>query len=245
MKKKGKKYTYICLIILILVLIILTFFNTMEFFTSSPMPIYIISLPKHYNERLVPLLNNIQDDPLYNIEEIYAVDGNILKNKNTKYESLKNGQIGCFESHLHFWRKMKSNYGLVLEDDALIDLPGMFKYIQQIIDSSFKDWNIIFLGGRVSYPHICDMNEKISFTDQPDTKDKQYSIIKPNCAIWHAHAYLISEAGCRYLIKKFNNAQNIRLPVDDWMTENDVDGVYICVPEIIPFRYDGISDTII
>lgn len=235
MKIKDKKYTYICLFILILILVLFTFFHTIEFFTPVRMPIYIISLPKHYDERLVPLLSNIKEDPQYSIDEIYASDGNLIQLNNGKFESLNKGQIGCFESHLYFWKKMNNDYALVLEDDALIQMPSMFNYIQQIIDSHLEDWSVIFIGGRVAYPHTCDMNTVVDIDN--------ISVIKPNCTIWHTHAYLISETGCKQLINKFNNSEKIRSPVDNWMTEDDVDGVYICIPEIIPFRYDGISDT--
>ena len=76
------------------------------------------------------------------LKDFYSVQDNI---KNFYYP-LSDGEIGCFLAHRNVWKRIvenEINYGLVLEDDALVS--DDLKNVLEVIDNLKIDWHIIKL----------------------------------------------------------------------------------------------------
>ena len=110
----------------------------------SELPIFIINL-KDRKEKLELILsrtNTTKPTPIV----IEAVDGRELQPSNS---SLTRGEVACFRSHIKALRQFLETdypYGLVLEDDANIELPRNFSAIKKIVAEAPPDWGAISLG---------------------------------------------------------------------------------------------------
>lgn len=221
---------------IIIYIILLVRKHNIEMF-DIPMPIYIISLKKHKESRLNPLLQDIKPDARYFIQHINSVNGH------EEIETfLSKGQIGCWLSHVDMWNdiiKRQHMIALILEDDADIQLPQKFQEIQNIINELPSDWHMCYLGGRYAKPE-----EASAVSERLETS-------KTSC-IWHSHCYLITQKGVQSLLAQSNafNASRVKrdfdniTPVDDWMTHPDRGlNIYKTKIELVHFKYDGISET--
>jgi hypothetical protein len=106
-------------------------------------PTYIINM-KARPDRLASILVRVQTQPAPEIIE--AVDGRTLKPSATQ---LTRGEIGCFKSHLLALQKIAEStqpYGLVLEDDAVIQLPKSFDALRLVMEQAPPDWGALSLG---------------------------------------------------------------------------------------------------
>lgn len=229
------------LTIMIFVIMILLKMPRNESFLETEIPIYIISLAKK-PERRQRIVSNIQQNPRYFIAKIDAVDGenwyNQYLNRNEHFID-RPGQIGCFLSHLRFWKEISSPLALILEDDADIKLPKDLEKINMALINTPKDWDIIWLGGRVINP---EKNQAVN-----------EHIIKNNSLLWHSHAYLITKTAATKLYTALEhydkpnagpNEFKSLLPVDDLLSTNSIIPLqqYILAHDLIEFVQMG-SDT--
>lgn len=202
------------------------------------LPIYIISLKKHKEQRLKPLLKDIKDDPRYFVQHINGINGH----EDVIETFLSKGQIGCWLSHADMWNDIVSrghHMALILEDDADIQLPEKFDEIEKTIQELPKHWHMCYLGGRYAKP-----TEVYSISERLETS-------KTSC-IWHSHCYLVKQEGAKALKAQSNAFNESRIksdfkdvaPVDDWMTHPDRGlNIYKTKNELVHFKYDGISET--
>ena len=213
-----------------------------KFTNNMYMPIYIVSIPIRKASRLVPLLARIKKDPRYQVREVFGVVGKDVVQ--TIEPFLNHGQIGCFMSHYGIWKKIVEDTGqmqmaLILEDDAMINLPEMYDTIQEVIDNLPDNWDVCYLGG--------------TYHDKKGSYNVYKNILKSDTSlIWHSHAYLIRKRAAIRLVhmsksvldKKHIRDYNAILPLDDWMTHPERGlNVYKVEPELVKFGWDGVSDT--
>ena len=187
-----------------------------------------------------PLLDNINRDDRYGVEYVNAVNGT----KEIVESFLNKGQVGCWLSHVDMWTHIAeatNPYALVLEDDANIHLPEQLQSIYDVLADLPAGWDVCYLGGR--YQH-------------PETARNVGNLLETSASsvIWHSHAYLITKQAASDLFSQsrtFNASRNLSAfndvrPVDDWMTSPERNiNIYKVRTELIPFKYDGISDTAI
>lgn len=242
-------YSIVLVIMVVILLFVFLYMDTSscsseKFVTNKMyMPIYIVSIPERKESRLVPLLSRIKTDPRYRVREVYGVVGKDVVVQ-TVEPFLNNGQIGCFMSHYGIWKKIMADTGqmqmaLVLEDDAIINLPEMYDAIQEVINNLPDNWEVCYLGG--------------NYHDIKKAYNVSKNIMKSDTSlIWHSHAYLIRKRAAIKLvdmsksvlekthIKDYDNI----LPLDDWMTHPDRRmNVYKVEPELVKYALDGVSDT--
>ena len=147
-------------------------------------------------------------------------------------------------SHYGIWKKIVEDTGqmqmaLILEDDAMINLPEMYDTIQEVIDNLPDNWDVCYLGG--------------TYHDKKGSYNVYKNILKSDTSlIWHSHAYLIRKRAAIRLVhmsksvldKKHIRDYNAILPLDDWMTHPERGlNVYKVEPELVKFGRDGVSDT--
>jgi glycosyl transferase, family 25 len=181
---------------------------------------------KTFDERLVQLgFTRTSEHPIrwkkgdVEIERLVAVNGKVLSGSERKeYEPterkfwdwtshhLTAGELGCFLSHRHFWRKVveeKLNFAFVLEDDMILS-PEIVSFFESI------DWipkNASFV--------------KLDFS--PVTKDHLYPVSEPLshfCSrkivrivgrTYGTGCYVVSQQAALSALK---HSQKIPLPVD-------------------------------
>jgi GR25 family glycosyltransferase involved in LPS biosynthesis len=110
--------------------------------------------------------------------------------KRYHYELGSIGAIGCSLSHIKIWRKMieeNTKYMMVFEDDAWVIGISMDDIILRLEDLP-EDWHVYMIG----QPH--SILEGI-----PVPNKKQLYKLTRFCG---THAYIINNAGARYLIEK-------------------------------------------
>lgn len=205
-------------------------------------PIYIVSLPRRANDRLIPLMKRIEPSQCYGVT-VSGVDGSkeVVVDKPT----LSQGQIGCWLSHVEIWTKISKldvKFALILEDDAMIELPRQLADIFEIVDeldSLGSKWAMCYLAGRYADPSSI---RRVS----------QNLVMSSTSRMWHSHAYLLTPEAARSLLDMSKSWNQSRLTssyenveaVDDWMTSPSRGlGVYKVEPDMVPYGPDGISDT--
>lgn len=208
LKRKINFSLYYMLSIILFFILIFFMFNNQnkelreKLDIVKKLKIYILSL-KVRQDRRTRITKSINNDERYEIIIFDAIDGNTLKEKNSK---LTKGEIGCFLSHCNVWNiKNNDDFFMVLEDDANIILPEMFDSINTIISNTPLDWDIIFLG----YNYIRDDKEIL-----PN------DIIKIKYA-YGTHAMLIKSSCAKKLQELtkdyINGTKNIETPIDVWI----------------------------
>ena len=215
------------------------------FVSTSILPIYIVSLASRKEDRLDPLLRSLnvrgEGGTNYYVRSIVGVDGQAQV---VEAFQLSKGQIGCWLSHAKIWKSIAKEqsepYALVLEDDALVEMPKTYLKIKEILGELNLSWDVCYLGGHfVDKSNVQRVSKSLSFS--------------PTSRMWHSHAYLISREGAAKLLKMsdaFNESTKMSafaqvMPVDDWMTDPERGlKIFMTDPELIPFIRDSISDTI-
>lgn len=151
------------------------------------------------------------------ISEVYSAE---LSAKNFG-RSLVRGEIGCVLSHLSVYKKMIKediDYALVIEDD--VDGKINLTEINYIIKCLPSDFGLVLLGHHPKYSR------------QRDTAIKKLKSYKPyngysisNFAEIPAgsYAYIISKA---YARKRLDEFSVISKPIDEWVLEDNVYGIY-------------------
>lgn len=237
------QFFIILVLLLVLILLLLSELNSKN--VSSPiLPIYIVSLPARKEDRLYTLLAKIKNSDSYYIKDINAVNGN-----NVVVEHyLNNGQIGCWLSHVYFWKlivSQKEPYALILEDDADIYLPEMFQSIVTILNKLPRLWDLCYLGGWYLDNNPIYIN-RIALTENQNIVQSKTS------KLYQTHAYLITKKCANKLLKQSNSfntsyqrsSYKYISPVDDWMSapERNIE-IFKIEPNLISPLYDNISDT--
>ena len=208
------------------------------------LPIYIISLPVRKERRLDPLMKRIESDDRYSVQEVHAVDGakDLVDDRET---FLSRGQIGCWLSHAYFWKIIAERpepFALILEDDALIDLPDKYDDLVDVVQGAPSGWDVIYLGGEYQ-PRSDEKDHTVRVSDR---------LIQSNREMWYAHAYLITKDGAAKSLEQsadFHDKKTISTfdtvqPLDVWQTVEERNmKVYNTDPVLIHKSNDGISDT--
>lgn len=224
----------IIFLIIISIIIYFLFFRKrkIEHFNNSLLDntdIYVLNM-----ENDIDRLNNIKK--YWNdVERINAYNGKLIDKDMLINNGLldpdtnmKDGQIGCYLSHLKAWKtSLHSNkkYVLVLEDDVILENDTKNK-INDLIDFIPHDWDILFLGGCNVY------GKKINQKFLKPTKD--YFTYNLCC-----HAMLINK-------KNINKLLNLMIPMTypiDNQIRNHFDklNIYYTYPNIINQNKDFIS----
>lgn len=153
------KYFFITIITIVIFMIVLSliilFSNMNSNVKQYYFNIYLISLEKDVDRRN-NILNNIDVDDIYSVNGKYInrdklIKDNIIVNNCT----LKNGEIGCYLSHVHFLKKSlkNNNLTLLLEDDIDITTKNL-EEIQKVIDNAPDDFEILFIGHNYYEEHF-------------------------------------------------------------------------------------------
>ena len=180
--------------------------------------ICLVSLDKDIKRR-DNILKNITPDYIYSVDG-KKLDKEKLKKDNiiTDKTKLKNGEIGCFLSHIYFLNKCLeiNKLILVIEDD--IDI---FDYklieIQNIIKEAPKDFEILFIGH--------NYYEKENYS-KDYIEDYDYNKIK---LVYGTHCYVINNK--LLTLEKINNFYPFSKPID--VTFPKVFKCYNVTPKII------------
>jgi len=167
-----KKIVLIVILILFILLIKITINKYLEinkeylFYKNTK--VYVINL-YHCKDRL-ELFKNTYNFHNIDYEVISAIDGNkldinrlhkeqivgdyVMNTMNKKirdyhYEINTMGAIGCYLSHIEVWKKIKEdkncNYGMIFEDDVIINNNITDKVIYEYINDLPNDWDILLL----------------------------------------------------------------------------------------------------
>ena len=167
-----KKIVLIVILILFILLIKITINKYLEinkeylFYKNTK--VYVINL-YHCKDRL-ELFKNTYNFHNIDYEVIPAIVGNKLDinrlhkeqivgdyvmntiNKEIRdyhYEINTMGAIGCYLSHIELWKKIKEdkncNYGIIFEDDVIINNNITDKVIYEYINDLPNDWDILLL----------------------------------------------------------------------------------------------------
>ena len=186
---------------------------------------YVINLEanKDRKKKFLEEWNNI--DPRINIIKAVDTRGNLwenykqhisekaieelketIKNKIRKsHDSLSEGAVGCYLSHLKCWKRFlrestsKDDYCLIFEDDSTIP-KDLIKTTSNIIKKINANWGMILLGWKPISRHL------------PFNKD----LLIPE-KFWQLHAYLLSNFGARKLLEIHDK---IEVQVDAFMWNN-------------------------
>jgi glycosyl transferase family 25 len=129
-----------------------------------------------------------------------------IKNKKRKLdESLTEGAVGCYLSHLKCWRRFleestsKNDYCLIFEDDSSIP-KDLIKTTNNIVERTKTKWGIILLGWKA-------MDQYLSFNED---------LLIPN-KFYQSHAYLLSNFGARKFLEIHDK---IEIQLDAFMSNN-------------------------
>lgn len=176
--------------------------------------IYVINMDKD-----IERLNNIKKECNKNnikFERFPGIDANKLsikeKNKyvtNFCQKFCTNGMIGCGMSHIKIYEDViKKNYNnvLILEDDVYF-IKNFKKKLNTILEELPKDYDILYIGA------VGLSNKEISFdinlifkliSNKNNKQDNNYKNIF--CPIFPlgTHGYIISNQGCKKILKNFN-----------------------------------------
>ena len=167
-----KKITIIIILILFISLIAISINKYLEinkeylFYKNTK--VYVINLD--YRKDRLELFKNTYNFHNIDYEVIPAIVGNKLDinrlhkeqivgdyvmntiNKEIRdyhYEINTMGAIGCYLSHIELWKKIKEdkncNYGIIFEDDVIINNNITDKVIYEYINDLPNDWDILLL----------------------------------------------------------------------------------------------------
>ena len=143
-----------------------------------------------------------------------------IKNKKRKYhESLTEGAVGCYLSHMKCWEACLNNkdgdYCLILEDDSIIP-EDIFSKIDEIVNKLKIKWGIINLGWASTTPPK-QLNGNLFVVDR----------------FFLNHAYLLSNHGAETLLRLH---KKIEKQVDAFMSDNSSEIIILGLIKNICFQ---------
>jgi GR25 family glycosyltransferase involved in LPS biosynthesis len=198
-----------------------------EGISKQQFSIYIINL-KSRPDRLAGMLSRIRTTPPPQI--IPAVDGRTLPASTTE---LTRGEIGCFKSHieaLSAFVNQSKPYGIILEDDAKLQLPESYGDIIAVMQDAPSDWGLLSLG--------CNYFPK----KQRRARSIAKRLYKLNGSyLLGTHAILYTKQAASALLDEVFNAKfEFVLPWDLWLSRIHVPTkLYVVHPAIAtPANFD-------
>ena len=164
--------------------------------------VYYISLDNAEDRRkiLMPRLENL-GLPYERISAIYGKDlsqeekdkrVNRLIFKITQRREVKDGEIGCYLSHLKAWQtflKSKASYALILEDDATFNPDELRNMVNLLLQHKDK-WDYVNLD-----PHRDGNGREIQKLSE------KHKLIAPRQLVWSCVCYLINRKAVATLIQ--------------------------------------------
>ena len=143
-----------------------------------------------------------------------------IKNKKRKsHESLTEGAIGCYLSHVKCWEACLNNkdgdYCLVLEDDSTTS-KDFFSKINEVVNEVKIKWGIINLGWASTTPYQI-LNNNLAIVDR----------------FFLAHAYLLSNQGAETLLRLHNK---IEKQVDAFMSDHSKEIIILGLTKTLFFQ---------
>ena len=199
-------------VIIIVVIAIVLYPRIENFKIYNSIITYIINL-KTRSDKKINIINELHNSNINNYKIIEAVNGNDLDksvinniNNDSIERKLRNGEIGCYLSHVNVWNSFlfneSSNYCLILEDDAVFNLQ-QFK-LNNIIDE-LTDLNIDIL----YLTDNCD-----GWFGESECKNGSFisnDIFNPKRIGYGLYGYIINKKAAKYLISK---SKPITRPID-------------------------------
>ena len=143
-----------------------------------------------------------------------------IKNKKRKYhESLTEGAVGCYLSHVKCWEACLNNkdgdYCLVLEDDSTTS-KDFFSKINEVVNEVKIKWGIINLGWASTTPYQI-LNNNLAIVDR----------------FFLSHAYLLSNHGAETLLRLHNK---IEKQVDAFMSDHSKEIIILGLTKTLFFQ---------
>jgi GR25 family glycosyltransferase involved in LPS biosynthesis len=199
--------------------------NSEKLFTNDT-ALYIISLNRK-REKTFDLLKSLKMPHMVTL--VNAVDGEDLSEELATSTKLRRGQIGCFASHmlvLEHIVKHGIQYALILEDDTRISFPNELEKLNDYIEKTPRDWEILTFTDAANKKVEVQVNDKI---------------IVPGKELWNTHVYMVTLEGANKLIDIFKET-GYSEPYDNWLYATPLK-IYSSVDA--PFHREDLgSDTI-
>lgn len=176
--------------------------------------IYVINMDKDIDNLIN--VNNILMKYNINYTRFSGIDVTKLsKNYINKYVLFKNvltnSIMGCAISHIKIWEEVIKNnykYVLILEDDIYIE-NDFYEVLNNAYTELPNNFDILYLGsGGLCNPeyNYTDINLIFKIFSSCNKYKKKY-IYKPEFPLY-THAYIISNQGCKKLLKYINKIYN-------------------------------------
>ncbi|AYV83999.1 MAG: glycosyltransferase family 25 [Hyperionvirus sp.] len=171
----------------------------------SEVPIFIINLKARRERKRLA----VREMRKHNIsaEVVNGIDGNSLDrgelirhgliDDETGYRKLRKGEIGCYFSHLRCWEliwRTGKEYGIVLEDDVVLDDNFRGKFNRLLSDLEGVRWDYICLGRRCNRRWFNDR-------DCDHGKEIVKNIYYPSLMGYATFAYVIKRDVIKRLMK--------------------------------------------
>jgi len=182
---------------------------------------YVINL-KRREDRLEKFKKNC---PINDFNLFYGYDGKNDSHPYTEKLDIKNGEKGCFISHILIYEEIIKNndkYVTIFEDDAQFTDNFIEKYNNIINDLNKIDIDILYIGGR--FTKDFKLLDKYFTQNTNNIYEHNYG----NC--WNnqnhdrtTHAYIISNKCAKLLIDVFNSSEIINIPIDNWLLKTIID----------------------
>jgi glycosyl transferase family 25 len=131
----------------------------------------------------------------------------------TRLRQLNNGEIGCFQSHVEIYKKIKENgwnKTLILEDDAFIS-PAFENEFDNIYKDVPKDWQMLYLG-QWNYDALLNNTKGETFALKQQIKERVWRAER----CWLTHAYAVDISCVDYLIE---NTQVMYCSIDNVLAD--------------------------
>ena len=209
------------------------------------MKIFVINLEKD-NDRLDYMANSFSKFNFQDWERIDAVYGKHLPDLQKYGKILTPSQIGCYLSHLKAYRQIieqNLEYGVILEDD--VTLTEWFPKLDEIIESVPKDFDVVWIGNcRGSYPrNACNLipDYDYDFLEKNKVGEYVYEITEEcmsskNFPIGGYGLVINRKFAEKFLSLPFED--HFKIPIDNFLIENNNLKRYMTVPSIIIHCYD-------
>merc|ERR1712129_160699 len=153
------------------------------------------------------------------------------------------GAVGCSLSHQEVLRRFladkTSEWCLILEDDASIDMPGLdarllFSKGMQAIQHCCPNWGLVYLGGSLASFDFGTRNRQVDHDDQLD------NILVRGKLMYQTHAYLIRKQTAVFVLDKLEHGLAADAALVSW-TRTAPDRCFAFRPRQILFQPGGAS----
>jgi len=185
---------------------------------DSRLLIQVINLVRR-PDRLIQISAELERAGL-SFEIQVAVDGKL---ENSHSEFLSGGQVGCWKSHLNAMRKVcetKSQFSLIIEDDAVLGPEVNGKYLSEILELMERNQLDILQLGFIEHLYTVSIRPGvleflIALLKGRGTKDSSGTRIVLGDFRWGTHAYIINRRFAQAISDVINEPPLI--PFDAWL----------------------------